>query len=201
MRDGQTGNNVGRLHDGSYAVTAGGETYRARTLVGADGANGVVATALGFERPTDGAVAIEANIAYEDGRGAPQLARHRSGELRTVDERPAAHPNGAHFVLPGGKPEAPVTLSQQVSAILAARVGIQMTPHQFRHVAAVFYLEDHPEDFETVRELLGHAWSKTTRIYAGNGSKRASRAFGDFVVAQRDKLRLKGKRPRRLRRK
>ncbi len=115
--------------------------------------------------------------------------------------RLGADPNGDLFVVEGGKPKAQATLSQQVSKILAARVGLKMTIHQHRHVAAVSYLEHHPEDFETVRELLGHAWSKTTRVYAGNGSKRASRAFGDFVAAQRDKLRLKGKRPRRPRRK
>jgi integrase len=120
---------------------------------------------------------------------------------RHILPRLGADPNGDLFVIEGGKPKAQATLSQQVSEILAARVGLKMTMHQFRHVAAVSYLEDHPEDFETVRELLGHAWSKTTRIYAGNGSKRASRAFGDFVAEQRDKLRLKGKRPRGPRRK
>ena len=111
-----------------------------------------------------------------------------------------ADPNGDLFVLQGGKLKAQATLSQQVSETLAARVGLNMTIHQHRHVAAVSYLDQHPEDFETVRELLGHAWSKTTRVYAGNGSKRASRAFGDFVTSQRDKLRFQGQRPRRARR-
>lgn len=131
----------------------------------------------------------------------PDVAQRLRWYRKHVLSRLGADPNGDFFVIEGGKPKAQATLSQQVSETLAARVGLNMTIHQHRHVAAVFYLEDHPEDFETVRELLGHAWSKTTRIYAGNGSKRASRAFGDFVVAQRDKLRLKGKRPRRLRRK
>jgi integrase len=108
-----------------------------------------------------------------------------------------ADPNGDLFVLQGGKPKAQATLSQQVSETIAARVGLNMTTHQFRHVAAVSYLDRHPEDFETVRELLGHAWSKTTRIYAGSGSKRTSRAFGEFVTEKRNELRLRGKRPRR----
>ncbi len=131
----------------------------------------------------------------------PDMARRLSWYRKHILPRLGADPNGDLFVLQGGKPKAQVTLSQQISEILAARVGLNMTIHQFRHVAAVSYLDQHPEDFETVRELLGHAWSKTTRIYAGNGSKRASRAFGDFVAAQRDKFRLKGKRPRRPRRK
>ncbi len=132
---------------------------------------------------------------------APDVAHRLRWYRKHVLPRLGADPNGDLFVLQGGKLKAQATLSQQVSETIAARVGLKMTIHQFRHVAAVSYLEDHPEDFETVRELLGHAWSKTTRIYAGNGSKRASRAFGDFVAAQRDKFRLKGKRPRRSRRK
>ncbi len=73
-------------------------------------------------------------------------------------------------------------------------IGIHMTPHQFRHFAATSYLEHHPEDFETARSILGHAWSKTTRIYAGSSSRRASRAYNQFLFKQREELKLK--RPR-----
>ena len=59
---------------------------------------------------------------------------------------------------------------------IAKRVGIHMTPHQFRHFCAVSYLESHPEDFHTVQTMLGHGWSKTTLIYAGSSSRRAGRA-------------------------
>jgi site-specific recombinase XerD len=52
-----------------------------------------------------------------------------------------------------------------------------MPPHLFRHFAGRSYLEERPEDTETVRALLGHAWSKTTRIYVGSSSHRASRAY------------------------
>ena len=84
--------------------------------------------------------------------------------------------------------------------MIEQRVGVRMTVHQFRHIAAVFYLEDHPEDFETVRALLGHGWSKTTLVYAGQSSRRASRAYGNFVVEQREALKLKGRRSRRRKR-
>ena len=70
-----------------------------------------------------------------------------------------------------------------------------MTPHQFRHFGATSYLEEHPEDFETARSMLGHAWSKTTRIYAGSSSRRASRAYNQFLFKQREDLKLM--RPRR----
>ena len=72
-----------------------------------------------------------------------------------------------------------------------------MTPHQFRHFGATSYLEEHPEDFETARAILGHAWSKTTRIYAGSSSRRASRAYNQFLFKQREELKLM--RPRKKR--
>jgi hypothetical protein len=49
---------------------------------------------------------------------------------------------------------------------------------------------------ETARALLGHAWSKTTRIYVGSSSRRASRAYNRFVFEKREALRLKRKRLR-----
>ena len=79
-----------------------------------------------------------------------------------------------------------------------ALTGVHMTPHQFRHFGATSYLEQHPEDFETARALLGHGWSKTTRIYAGSSSRRASRAYNQYLLKQREALKLL--RPRRRRR-
>ncbi len=74
-----------------------------------------------------------------------------------------------------------------------------MTPHQFRHFAAILYLEAHPEDFETVRNLLGQAWSRTTLIYAGSSTRRAGQAYGKAMMEKRDALKLigNGKRLRR----
>ena len=43
------------------------------------------------------------------------------------------------------------------------------------------YLEENPEDLETAKALLGHAWTKTTLIYVGSSSRRASRAYNRFV--------------------
>lgn len=57
----------------------------------------------------------------------------------------------------------------------------------------MFYLEEHPEDFETVRALLGHSFAKTTLIYAGASGRRASKAYGKFVTGQREALKLKGR--------
>jgi integrase len=75
-----------------------------------------------------------------------------------------------------------------------------MTAHQFRHLAASRYLEARPEDFETVRQLLGHSFGKTTLVYAGLSGARASRAFGEIVIARAETLtRRSGRKVRRKR--
>jgi len=51
----------------AVAVRANGDTYQGRTLVGADGANGVVAGALGLATAGEVAVALEGNVSL-DGR-------------------------------------------------------------------------------------------------------------------------------------
>jgi integrase len=110
----------------------------------------------------------------------------------------AADPNGFVFVSKGGGRKTQGTISQQLTETLADHVGVHMTPHQFRHFAAILYLETHPEDFETVRNLLGQGWSRTTLIYAGSGTRRAGQAYGKAMMEQREALKLqgKGKRPR-----
>ena len=74
-----------------------------------------------------------------------------------------------------------------------------MTPHQFRQLCGSSYVDENPHDIETARALLGHASSKTTLIYVGSSSRRASRAYNRFVFEKRDALKLKRK--RRLKRK
>ena len=127
------------------------------------------------------------------------VARRLRWYRKEILPRLGADPNGDLFVTRGGQPKSQATLSQQITETIGEKVGIHMTPHQFRHLAAVLYLEDHPEDFETVRALLGHAWSKTTLVYAGSSSRRAGKAFAGFVAAQRDKLKLKAGARRRSR--
>jgi integrase len=99
-------------------------------------------------------------------------------------------PNGDLFVARGGTRKHQETLSGQIIDRIARHVGVHMTPHQFRHFAAVFYLDENPGDFETVRALLGHAVSKTTLIYAGSSTRRSGRAYGRFLFERREELRL-----------
>jgi integrase len=118
------------------------------------------------------------------------VARRLRWYRRHILARTSADTNGHLFVTRNGGRKGQATLTIQIISALARHIGIHMTPHQFRHFAATSYLERHPEDLETVRELLGHAWSKTTRIYAGSSSRRASRAYNQFLFKQREDLKL-----------
>lgn len=68
FRDGQHVRSVVQLRDGTYEVRVGTDApLHARAIVGADGANGVVATHLGFSHPAERAVALEALLPCPDG--------------------------------------------------------------------------------------------------------------------------------------
>jgi integrase len=119
-----------------------------------------------------------------------EVARRLRWYRRHVLPRLGADMNGPIFVTRSGSRKSQAALTQQIKDALVRHIGIDMTPHQFRHFGATSYLEQHPEDFETARAILGHAWSKTTRIYAGSSSRRASRAYNQYLLEQREALKL-----------
>jgi integrase len=119
-----------------------------------------------------------------------EVARRLRWYRRHILPRLGADVNGPIFVTEKGIRKSQTTLTVQIIDTIMRHVGIHMTPHQFRHFCATSYLEEHPEDFETPRAMLDHAWSKTTRIYAGSSSRRASRAYNQHLFKQRDALKL-----------
>ena len=113
---------------------------------------------------------------------------------RHILSRLNADVNGDLFVTRKGIRKDQKTIAIQIIRAIEEHLGIHMTPHQFRHLAGSSYLDENPEDIETPRALLGHAWSKTTLIYVGSSSRRASRAYNRFVFQKRDALKLMRKR-------
>ncbi|MGO9057897.1 MAG: tyrosine-type recombinase/integrase [Candidatus Binataceae bacterium] len=122
------------------------------------------------------------------------VARRLRWYRRYILTRLNADVNGDLFVTKAGSRKDQRTITVQIIKAIARHLGVHMTPQQFRHLAGASYLDQHPEDTETARLMLGHAWSKTTRIYVGSSSRRASRAYGEFLFKQRDALKLKRKR-------
>jgi hypothetical protein len=63
-----------------------------------------------------------------------------------------------------------------IRTYLGKRLGLRLSPHQFRHLSAKVILDAEPGNFETARQLLGHASLETTvAAYAGISSRRAAR--------------------------
>jgi geranylgeranyl reductase family protein len=93
FRDGVRVESVEPVEDG-VSVVAGGDRCQASVLVGADGANGVVARAAGLDRGRDLGVALEGNCGYDDVREE----RYRG---RLVLELGVA-PGGYGWVFPKG---------------------------------------------------------------------------------------------------
>ncbi len=124
------------------------------------------------------------------------VARRLRWYRKHILPRLNADQNGDLFVTRRGEPKGQDTLTDQLIKTIEDCLGVHMSTHKFRHLAASSYLDDNPEDTETARALLGHAWTKTTRIYVGSSSRRASRAYSRFLFEQREDLRLKHKRQR-----
>ena len=113
---------------------------------------------------------------------------------RQILSRLGADGSGFLFVRAKGRLKDQRTITVQIIRVIERYLGVPMTPHQFRHLCGTSYLEAQPEDTETARALLGHSSVKTTRIYVGSATRRASRAYGEHLFRQREALKLKRKR-------
>lgn len=83
----------------------------------------------------------------------------------------------------GNKPLTPQALRDAIKNTTRRYVGVTITPHQFRHFAAHVFLDEHPGEYELVRQLLGHASVvTTTRHYAGHQTDAAARRFDDVIL-------------------
>ena len=87
-----------------------------------------------------------------------------------------------------GKPVTPQWFRNTIKNHTAERVGVMLTPHQFRHLAAFRFLKEFPGEYETVRQLLGHASTTiTTKHYAGVEVDVAARRFDELVLGSASK--------------
>jgi len=83
----------------------------------------------------------------------------------------------------GREHKATKTLSEQASLRLWKELGLEITPHQFRHAAAYIMLKADPGNYELVRRVLGHRSITTTRnFYIGLETLEATRLFGEIVT-------------------
>jgi integrase len=101
------------------------------------------------------------------------------------------------FVSKNGKRRTLRTLGVAIERTVIRRVGVKITPHQFRHLGAKLALDDNPGAYEHARQLLGHRSLKTTtRFYAGPDTRRAGRAHADLIRKLREPKLNRSRRPR-----
>jgi integrase len=106
----------------------------------------------------------------------PQLAKKLIEYRERITPKVIGHCPDMLFVNANGTPKCYGAVSWLIRTYLKRRVGITMSPHQFRHLSAKVLLDAQPGAFEVVRQLLGHRRHSTTvNAYAGIDSRRASR--------------------------
>jgi integrase len=92
----------------------------------------------------------------------------------------------AVFVTFKGRPRTQEAIKVAIERTVLRHLGVKLTPHQFRHLAAKISLDNNPGAYEPVRQLLGHKNSKTTtNFYAGIDTRRAGRAHADLIMRLR----------------
>jgi integrase len=102
----------------------------------------------------------------------------------------------AVFVTTKGKPRTQAAIKVAIERTVLRKLGVRLTPHQFRHLAAKFNLDDNPGAYKLVRQLLAHKNLKTTtNFYAGLDTRRAGRAHANLIMKMREtKLNPAGRR-------
>ena len=95
-------------------------------------------------------------------------------------------PTTALFPGPKGKPKQESTLGRQITEKVKRYLGIDVSPHLFRHVAGKIYLDHRPGEYATVSRILGHKSIATTlAIYTGGESVSAGQHFQSLVSGLR----------------
>jgi integrase len=128
---------------------------------------------------------------YDVKNGVPLEFAFDETTTATIDEyihqyRPQLMRGFNHdYLFAGGArgPKPTKTLSEQISERLWKELGLEITPHQFRHAAAYIMLKADPGNYELVRRVLGHRNIATTRnFYIGLETLEATRLFSEMVT-------------------
>jgi integrase len=86
------------------------------------------------------------------------------------------------FIKADGSAKNQWAVAWLIRSVLRRRAGLQLSPHQFRHLSAKVALDAEPGNFESVRQLLGHKSVRTTvNAYAGISSRRAARHHQNLI--------------------
>jgi integrase len=95
------------------------------------------------------------------------------------------------FLRRDGNQMTAAALRDGISKAIKRATGLCMTPHMFRHLAAMLYLDAHPGALGGVRDLLGHRSVRTTeRFYAGRRTRQAALEFDRIIESARNQVKV-----------
>lgn len=103
--------------------------------------------------------------------------------------RPALAAQLSTALFPGrsGQAKRRTTVSTQFAGFIRRETGLVMNAHLMRAFASGIWLEAHPGDFETPRQLLGHKSIDTTRkFYVHLDQRRSYRRYHEVLEAVRN---------------
>jgi integrase len=110
---------------------------------------------------------------------------------RITGRRPAAV-----FATWAGTRRSQGTITVAIEKAVLRHLGVKLTPHQLRHLAAKIILDANRGAYELVRQVLGHKNIRTTtNFYAGVDTLRAGRAHADLVNKLRNEILSRRPRP------
>ena len=106
--------------------------------------------------------------------------KHHRLHLLNGSDNPWLWPNSK------GSHKSTITMSERIRKLIYRETGLNITPHQFRHLAAKLILQARPGEFELARQVLGHRHVSTTiNFYAGMQSREAVAIYDDIVTQRR----------------
>jgi integrase len=128
----------------------------------------------------------------------PESARLLEEYLARWQHRWCGH--GVVWLLPdsdGGYVERKV-LSASIAKRARRYVGVWITAHQFRHLAAELYLREEPNGIAIVSQRLGHRDLNTTRrFYAREQTRIATQRYHEVVTKARAAVPARRRRSRK----
>ena len=84
-----------------------------------------------------------------------------------------------------GCPRDPTNFGREIKQTIYRETGLNVNAHLFRHLAAYFFLREHPGEYETIRQILKHRKQQTTmEFYAGFASKWSYDRYDDAVLSK-----------------
>jgi integrase len=156
------------------------------------------------------ALRFEEHLHWPQGRGKPalmlfgcdetknrmrlefELSAQLAERLRVYRDEIAPEVTGrrpdAVFVTWAGAPRGQEAITIAIRRTVLRNLGINLSPHQFRHITAKIVLDANPGAYELVRQLLGHKnFKTTTNFYAGIDTRRAGRAHAELLMKLRER--------------